>query len=85
MASYSFTVERVVQGASFKVEVTEAPCAEVTVEFRLDGSLVDSDTVTVVGSTDFSCPSGSDGRDWTITVKCPGEDPESADGTVAAS
>ncbi len=85
MASYSFTVDPVVQGASFKVEVTDAPCTDVTVEFRLDGVLVGSNTVTVVGSATFSCPSSSDGREWTIVVKCPGESGVDKTGTVQAN
>ena len=82
MASYSFTVEPVIQGMSFRVEVTEAPCAEVTVEFWLKGVLVATNTVSVVGSTTFSCPSGSDGSDWTITVRCPGDAGQSENGIV---
>jgi hypothetical protein len=79
---YEFTVGTVQQGTSFTVTVDDAPCAEVVIEFRVDGALIESRPCGVPGSEDFECPAGSDGRTWSIVVRCSGDTGKSETGTV---
>ncbi len=80
--SFEFSVGAVNAGGPVSVKVTSAPCETVTVRFYVDGILVDTKTVKVPGTIDFTCPAGTTGASWLVTVSCPDGGSSSQGGVV---